>query len=92
MAKQLQQLGKMFLGVVDDYVLKPMILDQNLIPIIPDSIKYPKNAVSTLTKWTSARWSQVCQLPSAEGLVENELITPSDMFYNLSISRPTGKP
>lgn len=71
-------------------ILLAFLLDQNLIPIIPDTVEYPRNAVSTLTKWTNATWQQVCQSPVAESLLENEIISPSDLFYGLSIARPTG--
>lgn len=64
-------------------------LDQNLIPIIPDGVDYPKNAVSTLTKWTLCNWSQLCNFEPAKMLIELEIVKATDLFYLLSISRPT---
>lgn len=51
---------------------------------------YPKNAVSTLTKWSSCNWTHICQFEPAKVLIELEMVKSSDLFYSLSISRPTG--
>nr|XP_022916445.1 THO complex subunit 5 homolog A [Onthophagus taurus]XP_022916446.1 THO complex subunit 5 homolog A [Onthophagus taurus] len=71
--------------ILADYLQQ---LESNLIPQIPEGIDHPKNAISTLTKWTSSNWQSFCQLPSAQNLIEAEIVKSTDLFYNLVITRP----
>ncbi|KAK9719899.1 Fms-interacting protein/Thoc5 [Popillia japonica] len=71
-----------------DLALQLQQLEQNLLPSVPDTIEYPKNAESTLTKWASYSWQNYCQLPSTVQLIENEIVQATDLFYSATISRP----
>lgn len=63
-------------------------LEQNIIPSIPDTIDLPRNAVSSLTKWTSTMWQDFCKNPSTADLIASEMVGPGDLFYSAVISRP----
>ncbi|KRT79206.1 hypothetical protein AMK59_8054, partial [Oryctes borbonicus] len=71
-----------------DLALQLQHLEQNLIPTIPDTVEYPKNAESTLTKWVLYSWQNYCQLPATAQLIENEIVQATDLFYSATISRP----
>ncbi|CAG9864329.1 unnamed protein product [Phyllotreta striolata] len=63
------------------------LLEQNLLPKLPDCIDYHVNFVCSLTKWCPVTYQKYCQSEFTKMLVEDELVAPSDAFYALNITR-----
>ncbi|KAJ8913238.1 hypothetical protein NQ315_016181 [Exocentrus adspersus] len=62
-------------------------LEQNIIPKIPTSVEAPSNPVSALVKWSSTTYPSFCQSEFTQSLVEEELVSSSDLYYSATIRR-----
>ncbi|KAJ8939808.1 hypothetical protein NQ318_012808 [Aromia moschata] len=62
-------------------------LEQNIIPEVPDVVDLPSTAVTSLTKWSSTTYQRFCQSDFTQTLLEEELVSPSDLFYSASLNR-----
>lgn len=61
-----------------------------MFPSLPDTLDYPQNTISSLTKWCSISWTAFGQNCSTAMLIENELVGPNDLFYYATITRQKG--
>ncbi|KAJ8981899.1 hypothetical protein NQ317_007291 [Molorchus minor] len=61
--------------------------EQSIIPKLPSTIDLPTNPVSALTKWSSITYQKFCQSLVTQPLVEEEIVSPSDLFYSCTLTR-----
>ncbi|KAJ8932500.1 hypothetical protein NQ314_014620 [Rhamnusium bicolor] len=62
-------------------------LEQNILPKLPSTVNLPSSPVSSLTKWSSITYQKFCQSEFTQALVEEELVSPSDLFYSTTLNR-----
>lgn len=62
-------------------------LEQNILPHVPDTVSCPSNPVSSLSKWSSISYQNFCQADYTSQLVDEDIVSPSDLFYSVKISR-----
>lgn len=63
-------------------------LEQNILPPIPATfIDSPTNPVSTLSKMSSATYQTFCQADFTSQHLDEDIVSPSDMFYSVFITR-----
>ncbi|XP_023020808.2 THO complex subunit 5 [Leptinotarsa decemlineata] len=63
------------------------MLEQNTLPKFPDMEKYPSNPQTSLTKWSSITYQKYCQSNFTQMFVEDEFVSPADLFYSLELTR-----
>ncbi|XP_066140377.1 THO complex subunit 5 homolog [Euwallacea fornicatus] len=62
-------------------------LEQNTLPAIPDTIEAPISRVSTISKWSSTTYQNFCQAQFTQSLIDEDIVTSSDLFYSVKILR-----
>lgn len=62
-------------------------LEQNILPSIPDTVDCPISHVSSLSKWSSSTYQSFCQADHTSQLVDEDIVSPSDLFYTVKLSR-----
>ncbi|XP_050302709.1 THO complex subunit 5 homolog isoform X2 [Anthonomus grandis grandis] len=62
-------------------------LEQNILPTIPESIDVPKNHISSVSKWSSTTYQKFCQTKFTQPIVDEEFLSPSDLYYLAHITR-----
>lgn len=65
--------------------------ESNVIPKVPKDSHFPSNRISSLTKWSSCTYQKFCQSKSAHYLVDEDIPTPSDLFYMATVERGSGE-
>ncbi|KAG5872557.1 hypothetical protein JTB14_033976 [Gonioctena quinquepunctata] len=62
-------------------------LEQNVLPQVPNIEDCPSNPLSVLTKWSSISYQKYCQLEFTRLYIEEDLVSPEDLFYSAELSR-----
>nr|CAH7718024.1 unnamed protein product [Callosobruchus chinensis] len=63
------------------------MLEQNMVSEVPASLELPPIVGSAPSKWSSASYHQFCQAEFTQHQIEEELVSPTDTFYSLRVSR-----
>ncbi|CAH1970869.1 unnamed protein product [Acanthoscelides obtectus] len=70
-----------------DLAKQMQMLEQNKVSEVPTSLDLPPIVGSFPSKWSSATYHQFCQAEFTQHQLEEELVSSSDMFYSLRVSR-----
>lgn len=62
-------------------------LEHNMLIKLPKSVDCPITHACSINKWTSVTYQKYCQLEYTKLYVEEEFVTPTDLFYCLQLTR-----
>nr|CAI5853903.1 unnamed protein product [Callosobruchus analis] len=70
-----------------DLAKQMQMLEQNMVSEVPASLDLPPIVGSAPSKWSSASYHQFCQAEFTQHQIEEELVSSTDTFYSLRVSR-----
>lgn len=91
LATQLQQLGKFNESYICFVAIYVYFTESNIIPKIPKDSNFSTNRISALAKWSSSTYQTFCQSKCTQYLVDEDIPTPSDLFYTAMFERGSGE-
>ncbi|XP_030751989.1 THO complex subunit 5 homolog isoform X2 [Sitophilus oryzae] len=62
-------------------------LEKNILSEIPEELQIPTTAISSLNKWSSTTYQDFCLAEYTQHLLDENLVSQSDLFYSAKISR-----